>query len=269
MHYHLAQVNVARLRDRLDSPLLADFVAQLDPVNAIADGTPGFVWRWVGNSADMMELLNISVWETVDSLFAFTYRDDHVAVFRERLKWFEPPQGSPFALWWVPAGHIPSTEEAYARLAWLRKNGPGPFAFTFKQRFEQPADPGVVRDGASAISWDGRTMLSAANTPNGDVNGGTVFHYRQEGRRVWATYDGGGVRFGTLVACADESGRLNMRYQHANDAGELRSGECVSVPEVLPDGRLRVEESWRWTGGEAGRGVLVEAGAGQEEFAVL
>ncbi len=269
MYYHLAQINVARLRAPLDSPLVADFVAQLNPVNAIADLAPGFVWRWVGNSKDSMELLNMSVWTGVDALFAYTYKADHVEVFKNRLKWFEAPTASPFALWWIPAGHIPSTEEGYARLAWLRERGPGPFAFSFKQRFPSFAEPPAPEVGASEISWDQRTLVSAGNTPNGDVNGETTFHYRQQGRRVWATYEGGGVRFGSLVANADASGRLEMRYQHANELGELRSGRCESVPELLADGRIRVEERWQWTGGAAGRSVLVEAGADRTEFAVL
>jgi len=187
----------------------------------------------------------------------------------DRVRWFEPAEIASNVLWWVPAGHIPSTEEGYARLAWLRERGPGPFAFSFKQRFPPFADPGEAEEGTTAISWDGRTLVSAGNTPNGDVNGETTFHYRQQGRRVWATYEGGGVRFGSLVARADAAGHLDMRYQHTNDAGELREGRCASVAELLDDGRLRVEERWRWTNGSEGRSVLIEGQADRPEFAAL
>jgi len=190
MYYHLAQINVALLREPLDSPLLADFVAQLDPVNAVADLAPGFVWRWVGNTAEKKELLNMSVWTGVDELFSYTYRADHVEVFRNRLKWFEAPTATPLALWWIPAGHIPTPEEGYARLAWIREYGPGPFAFSFKQRFPAFLEPEAPEEGTSEIVWDGRTLVSAGNTPNSDVDAETTFHYRQEGRRVWATYEG-------------------------------------------------------------------------------
>jgi len=269
MYYHLAQINVALLREPLDSPLLADFVAQLDPVNAVADLAPGFVWRWVGNTAEKKELLNMSVWTGVDELFSYTYRADHVEVFRNRLKWFEAPTATPLALWWIPAGHIPTPEEGYARLAWIREYGPGPFAFSFKQRFPAFLEPEAPEEGTSEIVWDGRTLVSAGNTPNSDVDAETTFHYRQEGRRVWATYEGGGVRFGSLVARADSAGRLDMRYQHANEAGELRQGRCHSIPQLVDGGKLRVDEQWQWLEGSTGRSVLLEAEAERPEFAIL
>ncbi len=269
MRYHLAQMNVARLRAPLDSPLLADFVEQLAPINAIADGAPGFVWRWAGNSVDMTELLNLSVWENADALFTYTYKSNHVEVFRSRAKWFEPPTAASFAMWWIPAGHQPTAAEAYARLAWLRARGPGPFAFSFKERFPAFAEPPVPEAGESAISWDGRILHSAANTPNGDVRAATIFAYRQQGRKVWATYEGPGVHFGSLVASADAAGKLDMRYQHANDEGVSREGRCVSTPELLSGGKLRVTEDWYWANGDAGRSILIEDGVKQAEFALL
>ena len=109
----------------------------------------------------------------------------------------------------------------------------------------------------SAPNYDGRRFRSVANTANGEVGTQTVFEYRQEGETVWATYRGGGVTLGTLVATVDGSGRLDMRYGHVNDAGELMTGVCTSTPETLPDGRLRLHETWRWTSGDGSSGTSV------------
>ena len=95
----------------------------------------------------------------------------------------------------------------------------------------------------NTIDYDGRLFTPVANTDNGEVNSSTVFHYRQRGNIVWATYEGGDIRFGTLVAKVDEEGRLDMRYSHVNRDGRLMTGRCDSVPELLPDGRLRLRES--------------------------
>ena len=111
--------------------------------------------------------------------------------------------------------------------------------------------------------YEGKVFVSTSNTETGDVSSATRFYYHQKGDLVWATYEGGAVRFGTLVAKADEVGRLEMRYQHLTTAGELKTGECRSVPEVLADGRLRLHESWRWTSGDDSEGSsIVEELAG-------
>lgn len=110
------------------------------------------------------------------------------------------------------------------------------------------------------IDYDGRRFRGVTNTGSGDVGTHTVFDYRQRGDVVWATYEGGGVRLGTLVATVDAGGRLDMRYSHVNEAGVLMTGECRSEPERLPDGRIRLHESWRWTSGDrsSGRSVVEE-----------
>ena len=137
--YHLAQVNIALLREPLDSQLLRDFVSELDPVNAQADSAPGFVWRLQtedGNATavrafdDERFIINMSVWESVEALGDYVYR--------KRSKWFHKIAESHLALWWIPAGHIPSVQEAEERLEFLRTNGPTPIAFTFKQPFAPP-----------------------------------------------------------------------------------------------------------------------------------
>jgi hypothetical protein len=145
---HLAQINVARLLAPIEAPETADFAAALAPVNAQADAAPGFVWRLQTDSGDAtavrasddpLLIVNLTVWESVEALEAFAYRDDsHLAVLRRRREWFERPTEAATALWWVPAGHVPTLDEALARLAVLRARGPSPAAFTFRERFPVP-----------------------------------------------------------------------------------------------------------------------------------
>ncbi|MCE9579295.1 MAG: DUF3291 domain-containing protein [Deltaproteobacteria bacterium] len=149
--FELAQVNIALPREPLDSPLLADFVAALAPINALADRSPGFVWRLGGDSGDATEvrgfgddrmLINMSTWTSLEALADYVFRSAHTEVMRQRRTWFEAVREATSVLWWVPAGHRPTIAEAEARLASLRASGPTPFAFTFKQPFAAPAaDP--------------------------------------------------------------------------------------------------------------------------------
>ncbi|MFE6870219.1 DUF3291 domain-containing protein [Kitasatospora sp. NPDC057692] len=147
----LAQLNVATLSHPLDDPRIAPFVELLDPVNAAADGAPGFVWRLVGDgAADATGLrpagedviVNLSVWESPEALWDFTYRSGHLDVVRRRREWFERHVRAHLVLWWVPAGHRPGVAEALERLADLRANGPSPRAFTFASAY--PAADAVV-----------------------------------------------------------------------------------------------------------------------------
>jgi hypothetical protein len=153
MQMHLAQVNIARMKDALESATMAGFVARLDEINALADTSPGFVWRLqsaAGNAtylrpyADDRILFNLSVWETLEALHGYVYKSVHAAMIRQRHEWFEKFDGVYTALWWVPVGHRPSVDEAKKRLARLAENGPTPFAFTFKQSF--PPDEDLARE---------------------------------------------------------------------------------------------------------------------------
>lgn len=155
---HLAQVNIARMNTPLEDPAMAGFVARLDEINALADRSPGFVWRLQtseGNATylrpydDDRILFNMSVWESVESLRAYVYQSVHVELLRQRSDWFTRFDGVYMALWWVPAGHRPSVDEAKKRLASLSEKGATPFAFTFKQLF--PPDEVVIR----ATDWSG------------------------------------------------------------------------------------------------------------------
>ncbi len=151
--FHIAQVNVARPKAPIDSPQLAEFAANLEPVNAIADAAPGFVWRLqddTGNATaltipgDDSLIVNLSVWSSIDALWEFVYASDHLAVMRRRREWFEHMKLF-MCLWWVPAGHRPAVAEAAERLDMLRRDGPTPSAFTFKRRFDPGAPRGAQR----------------------------------------------------------------------------------------------------------------------------
>ena len=153
--WHIAQLNVARAVAPLDSPTLADFMAALDGVNALAEASPGFVWRLKsdsGNATDIRAgddpqlIVNMSVWASVEALFAFVYRSAHNKVMVRRREWFEKPAEAYQVLWWVPAGHAPTLAEALARLAHLRAQGPSAHAFTFKQRYPMPGAVGGPTD---------------------------------------------------------------------------------------------------------------------------
>ena len=143
--WHLAQLNIARPLEPLDSPRLAEFVAKLDDINALADASPGFVWRLAGasgNSTDVQApdptiIVNMSVWTSPETLFDFVYKTAHTKVMARRREWFE--RMAVFTvLWWVPVGHVPTVDEGLAKLAHLEAHGPTPEAFTFKQRFGVP-----------------------------------------------------------------------------------------------------------------------------------
>lgn len=138
---HIAQVNIARMKAPLDSPVMAGFVNRLEEINALADGSPGFVWRLQtpeGNATylrpydDERIIFNMSVWETIDALKTYVYRTSHAELLRDRRSWFEHFDGVYAALWWAPAGHIPTIEEAKERLAHLEEHGPTEYAFTFR-----------------------------------------------------------------------------------------------------------------------------------------
>jgi len=107
------------------------------------------------------------------------------------------------------------------------------------------------------INFDGRVFRSISNSDGGDVDEDTTFHYHQQVDLVWATYSGGSVRLGTLIAKLGGDGRLDMRYQHVGADGAFKSGRCQSRAELLPDGRLRLHEQWRWTDGADGEGDSV------------
>ncbi|HEY9194906.1 MAG TPA: DUF3291 domain-containing protein [Mucilaginibacter sp.] len=144
MKYHLAQLNIGKILAPIDSPVMAEFVANLDPINSLAEKSPGFVWRLKedNNNATSIKvydddfiIVNMSVWENADALFQFVYQSQHTEYVKRRKEWFEKMPEMYMALWYVPAGHAPTVQEAVERLNYLRKHGETPYAFSFKKRF--------------------------------------------------------------------------------------------------------------------------------------
>jgi hypothetical protein len=154
--FHLAQVNIGRFVAPIDDPRMEGFCSRLDPINALADRSPGFVWRLqtdAGNATgirpfvdDDRMAINMSVWTSLAALQQYVYQSAHVGPLHDRKRWFEPIAGPILALWWIPAGHIPTVAEALDRLGHLKAHGPTQHAFTFRAPF--PAPDGESRNVA-------------------------------------------------------------------------------------------------------------------------
>ena len=153
--WHIAQMNVATAMYPLDDQRMSRFVEQLNDINALAESSPGFIWRLQsesGNATDItvddnpLLIVNMSVWRSVEALFEFAYKSAHRGVVADRRKWFSRPDGAYQVLWWVPADHIPTVREGMARLALLRRLGPSSRAFNFKAKFPPPGTSGVPED---------------------------------------------------------------------------------------------------------------------------
>jgi hypothetical protein len=165
--FHLAQVNIALPHEPLDSPLLREFVAALDPVNQAADAAPGFVWRLqtdTGNATaikafgDERLIVNMSTWESLEALRAFVFSSRaHLDVLRRRREWFGRLGQAHMVLWWIEAGRIPTVADAERRLAALRTLGPSPAAFTFREHFPAPGD----NDDQQRVTRDHRQLCPA------------------------------------------------------------------------------------------------------------
>ena len=156
--FHLAQINMARALAPLTDPRLADFVALLDEVNALADRSPGFVWRLqtdAGNATDIevgddpLLIVNMSVWESREALSDYVYKSGHLRVLSRRKEWFARLETPSLALWWLPVGTRPPIEDGLERLDHLARHGPNERAFTFKAGFPAPSRDA---DRAMAIS---------------------------------------------------------------------------------------------------------------------
>ena len=156
--YHLAQVNIARLLAPLDAPQMQNFVALLDEINALADASPGFVWRLQGAGGnatylrpyeDDRILFNMSVWTSIEALRTYTYNSAHAGVLRRRSEWFARLEKPNVALWWVPAGTVPSVDEGVGRLDHLQAHGPTAHAFSLRTTYDPPAGGPAFPDAAT------------------------------------------------------------------------------------------------------------------------
>ena len=160
-NYQLAQLNIGRLLAPLESPTLADFVANLERINALAESSPGFVWRLKDDAGDATAIrplgddviVNMSVWQDVTALKNYVYYSGHLDVMRRRREWFERLAEAYMVLWWVPTNHIPTVEEALQRLDMLRQKGPTIDAFTFRHPFDAPDAVGETDTKASGL-WE-------------------------------------------------------------------------------------------------------------------
>jgi len=160
---HLAQMNVGTALYDLDDERMADFMHNLDRVNALAEATPGFVWRLQsdqGNatgikvSDDPRFIVNMSVWESERALFDYVFRSDHRDVMVRRREWFHKPQGPYAVLWWIEEGKLPAVEEGLNRLRHLARHGPSPHAFTFKSMFAPgSAEPEDLEPQPYCVGW--------------------------------------------------------------------------------------------------------------------
>jgi hypothetical protein len=145
--YYLAQINIALMKAPLEAPVMAEFAAGLAEVNAIAERSPGFIWRLQtssGNATDIRAypdprmLVNLSVWQSVEQLKAYVYRSLHGEFFVRRRKWFEKYQGEHFTMWWIPIGYLPTVEEGKVKLEYLALHGDSPESFTFAKPYPPP-----------------------------------------------------------------------------------------------------------------------------------
>lgn len=150
LQFHVAELNIGRTVAPLDEPAMADFVANLDRINGLGDASPGFVWRLQDEFGaattirafdDPRMILNLTVWESIETLREYAYRSEHVTFLRRRREWFVPLDGPSLVLWWVPAGHRPTLDEARERLGRLAADGPTPAAFTLKVTFPPDGPP--------------------------------------------------------------------------------------------------------------------------------
>jgi len=144
MKKQLAQINVAHLLHPIDHPAIAGFVEYSPVLNALAEQSPGFIWRLIEDEQppdainplpSPLIVANVSVWESIEALKNYAYRTHHVQAFRKRLEWFHKPTEAHLALWWIEAGNYPTLTEAYERLEYLRKHGASEYAFDFKRVF--------------------------------------------------------------------------------------------------------------------------------------
>lgn len=142
----LAQINIAKMKAPLDSPIMTDFVNNLDHINALAEKSKGFIWRLKDENdnatsikvfEDDYLLVNLSVWENLDTLYDYVYHSLHVEIFKRRKEWFHKMSEMHMAFWYVDNGVYPNGEEGRNRLEHIRLNGETPYAFSFKNRFSE------------------------------------------------------------------------------------------------------------------------------------
>ena len=162
---HIAELNIAEAYYPMDSAEMESFTSQIDAINAIADRSPGFVWRLVDDDPDCdgalgirfpgageKTLVNMSVWDNAESLIDFMYNTVHAKIMARKDEWFTKMLSHHFVLWYVPEGHIPDLLEASEKLDHLNENGPSPAAFTFRSAFDADGNPIDLKLPAKVIN---------------------------------------------------------------------------------------------------------------------
>lgn len=119
-----------------------------------------------------------------------------------------------------------------------------------------------MKRSSSEFNYDGKRFRLVKNTDNGETSTETIFHYRQIAKLLIVTYDGGAVVYGQMLGIVDENGILHMNYHHLNRSGVIKTGVCVSMPELMKNGKIRLYESWEWTSNEKtkGKSIIEEIG---------
>jgi len=168
---HLAELNIAHLRAPIDSPEMVEFVDALEPINALADAAPGFVWRLkedpnqprltVQHDFGDHLLINFSVWESLEALWNYVYKTHHLEFLRRRREWFQRMVEPSMVMWWIPEGTIPSVAEAMERLKRLKAEGPSPMAFTYKDSYSREEAVSFMN---APLPKDGRTVVTSRNS---------------------------------------------------------------------------------------------------------
>jgi GNAT superfamily N-acetyltransferase len=235
--HHLAQVNVATLRAPLDDPTITHFTANLGAINALAESTPGFLWRLQTDDGDATAIkvfddprtiINLTVWTGIDELRAYTYRTEHGQFVKRRGEWFVPGS-TRLAMWWVPAGSLPATDDVAPRLDFLDQHGPSPYAFTFAHR-HGPLDiePATIDDPGVALLFDALNAELFAADPQAnhfwildaaDVDG-------TNGVLLLARYGGATIGCGAIRLIADGVGEIKRMYVAPSCRG-LKIGQAV------------------------------------------
>ena len=146
--YQIAEINVARMQGiNINDPIMKEFVDNLDKVNALAESSQGFVWRLKDESNnatnlnpynDEQVIINISVWQSIETLENFIYKTFHTEFLKRRKEWFQSYGKAYTAMWWIPKGQFPAIPEAIEKLAWYQKNGPSELVFDFRNKYLAP-----------------------------------------------------------------------------------------------------------------------------------
>lgn len=261
MELHLAQVNVATLRQPMEHPATAPFAEGLDPVNALAESSPGFVWRLQteeGNATSIrafpnpLTIPNLSVWESLPQLRDFVYRGVHRDFFRQRADWFEA--GSVTAMWWIPAGTLPTLDDAKSRLTFIDRFGPSPWAFEMGQQFPTLVVVARELDHPDVAAMIGRLNSELkARTPQGGSN---FFHLAAEhvepgnGAFYVAYLDGSPAACGAYRRIDEAPGAAEVKrmWAHPDHRGNklgaavLATIEAAAVAEGYRELRLETGE---------------------------